>query len=585
MLSCRNLTVRVPNSAEPILKDAEVSFRKGAMNAVIGPSGCGKTTLIKAMMKIIPSQGESFICGDRISKSEDLIGRLGFAPQFTCVHPHLTVLEAMRNALAIATRKGSSDSSSVDSILKITGLYEHADKLVGSLSGGQLRRMGLAVELANDPPALCCDEVTSGLDPLSENTILELLRKLCAERGKTFICIIHNLAKLDMFDTVTVVYNAEVVFQGTPPELNDYFGIDSPLSLYDRLNECGIAHWRDKWSALKLSRGDENCGDENSVGEGGAVGMQCAAESRESGLRAGSAGCGSSTEPAERATWLSQFSALLLRRVKLFFRDTSYLFLTMLISFGFPLVVVIFALGGLPQIESLALDRNLGAIEELRVNLNMQISAANTSTIVTGLILFQVILLALMGANNSAREIASERALYEKERLIGLRPSAYAASKIAFTFALAIFQGVWMCGFVKYICGFPGSFAVQALELSLVSVSMTAVCLAFSALFSSPEKANLVSIYLVGFQLPLSGVVLALPEFLKWICRPFISAYWGWAGYMTAMKDTRLYDAYVLTRPDWEFMPSPSLAASVLILQAAIALIFVYVGCSRKNWN
>lgn len=65
--------------------------------------------------------------------------------------------------------------------------------------------------------------------------------------------------------------------------------------------------------------------------------------------------------------------------------------------------------------------RSLGALDELRESLKMQISAANTSAIVTGLILFQVVLLALMGANNSAREIAGERALYEKERLLGLR--------------------------------------------------------------------------------------------------------------------------------------------------------------------
>lgn len=91
-------------------------------------------------------------------------------------------------------------------------------------------------------------------------------------------------------------------------------------------------------------------------------------------------------------------------------------------------------------------------------------------------------------------------------------------------------------------------------------VAMTAVCLAFSSLFNSPEKANVVSIYLVGFQLPLSGVVLALPEALKWVCRPFISTYWGWAGYMSSMRDTRIYDAYVQTRAAWEYLPSASLS-------------------------
>jgi len=286
-----------------------------------------------------------------------------------------------------------------------------------------------------------------------------------------------------------------------------------------------------------------------------------------------------------RPSGLLQLFTLLRRRYSLFFRDTGYLALTIAITFGFPLVVVIFAIGGLPQIESLALDRNLGAIDELRQTLKMQMSAAQTSTIVTGLILFQVILLALMGSNNSAREIAGERNLYEKERMLGLRPSAYAVSKIIFTASLAVFQGVWMCVFVKYVCKFPGALPLQAADMAMICLTMTAVCLAFSALFSSADKASLVSIYLVGFQLPLSGIVLALPEVLKWVCRPFISAYWGWSGYMASMKDTRIYDAYVQTAATWNYIPPTWLAITVMGVQALVAFAFVFYGCRAKKWN
>ena len=405
---------------------------------------------------------------------------------------------------------------------------------------------------------MVCDEVTSGLDPLSENSILDLLQSLSRERRKTFVCIIHNLAKLDYFERVTVVFGGGVVFQGTPDGLKKYFEIDSPLSLYDRLNDFDAAHWRGKWNAAKQPFPETDSPEEDGA---------------------------DADVPCRRPSFSAQLFALLLRRWKLFFRDSTYLLLTLGITFGFPLVVVVFSIGGLPQIESLALDRSLGALDELRESLKFQIGAANTSAIVTGLILFQVVLLSLIGANNSAREIAGERNLYEKERLIGLRPSAYALSKVLFTSALAVFQGVWMCGFVKYVCGFPGSFAVQAAELSLVCVAMTAICLAFSSIFSSSDKANLVSIYLVGFQLPLSGVVLALPEALKWVCRPFIGTYWGWAGYMSSMKHTRIYDAFIQTKPDWEFVPSPSLAASVLLLHFAVAVAVVFWGCKTRKWN
>jgi len=551
MLSCNNLTVKVPNSKKPILENANVSFKAQAMNAVIGPSGCGKTTLLKAMLKIIPSTGDSFFCNNKINSSEDLIGKVGFAPQFTCAQGKLSVRECIQTALDISVKGAKKKNARIDYILNLIGLKAHSEKLVESLSGGQLRRIGLGIELANDPSTMFCDEITTGLDPLSENAILDLLKELCEKQNKTFICIIHNLAKLDYFDLVTVIYEAQVVYQGSPENLNEYFGIDSTLKLYDKLNQHSLDFWLEKYSKISAQKEEYP-----------AV----------------------STDE-KRPGILSQTSTLLARRTKLFFRDTTYLFLTLAITFGFPIVVVIFALGGLPQIESLSLDRSLGFIEEMQINLRIQISAANTSALVTGLILFQVVLLNLMAANNGAREIASERNLYEKERLIGLSPIAYASSKIIFTALIAGFQALWMCLFVKYVCAFPGSVILQMMILSAICISMTWVCLAFSACWASPEKANLVSIYLVGFQLPLSGVVLALPESLVWICRPFINTYWGWAGYLATMKDSRIYDAFIQTQLSVPWMPSPELAITVLGIQALVAVYVVFLGCFLKKWQ
>ena len=406
MLSCKNLTVKVDGAGEPILSDATLSFKPHAMNAVIGPSGCGKTTLLKAMLRLIEREGHSYFCGEEIFSSESLAGKVGYAPQFTCAHPKLTVLEAVEGALKISEADSSKIAERARQILKIIGLGAHAEKHIESLSGGQLRRIGLGIELATNPPAMFCDEVTSGLDPLSENTILDMLKKFCGEGGKTIICIIHNLAKLDYFDLVTVVYEGCVVFQGSPSELNSHFEIESPLNLYDALNAKGLKYWLEKRPPLA-----DYCVN---------------ADAR------------SLPAPKPRPGAFSQILTLLARRFKLFFRDSGYLLLTMAITFGFPIVVVIFAFGGLPQIRGLALERSLGGVEELRETLRFSIESAQTSTLVTGLILFQVVLLTLMGSNNSAREIAGERNLYEKERLIGLRPWAYAASKIIFTSLIAL---------------------------------------------------------------------------------------------------------------------------------------------------
>jgi len=269
------------------------------------------------------------------------------------------------------------------------------------------------------------------------------------------------------------------------------------------------------------------------------------------------------------------------RRFLLFGRDTGYLWLFTVLTLGFPCVVVVFALGGLPELEGLALIKSGSYVEELEENLRFRMEAAETASLATGLILFQVVLLALMGANNGAREVADERAIFEKEKLAGLKPSAYVASKLFFTGSLALFQGLWMTVFVKVICQFPGGFVPQALALSLGCLAMTWVCLGLSAVLSSGDRASLLSIYLVGFQLPLSGIVLALPEAFVWILRPLITAYWSWAGYLSAMKDYRVYDAYRLQDAGW--LPDSGGAVLVLALQAAVGLALVFRGCLRNR--
>ena len=83
MLSCQNLTVQAGTDGPVILDSANARFLPRGLNAVIGPSGCGKTTLMKAILGILPSTGEASLAGQPISCTEDLVGKVGFAPQFT----------------------------------------------------------------------------------------------------------------------------------------------------------------------------------------------------------------------------------------------------------------------------------------------------------------------------------------------------------------------------------------------------------------------------------------------------------------------------------------------------------------------
>lgn len=551
MLACNDLTVKIGPADTRILDRANARFMPKALNAVIGPSGCGKTTLVKAMLGILPSEGEVSYAGEPVTQSADLQGKLSFAPQFSIAHERLSVDEALGYALDLRVRDAAVKVERLEEILGRIGLHAHRDTRVGDLSGGQLRRLGLGLELVGDPQCMVCDEVTSGLDPRSEDQILAMLQGLRDERAKTFIVIIHNLAKLEEFDCITVVYEGSVVFQGGLEALNNYFGIPDALHLYDKLNEQPIEHWRSRWEReLSAASPDEM--------------PEAVVASRRPGA-------------------LAQTCTLLKRRALLFKRDRGYWLLTLGITLGFPLLVTIFAWDGIPQLRGLALDSSNGFMEQMQDSLRYRIDAMETASLVTGLILFQVILLTLMGSNNGAREIAGERALYEKERFAGLSSVAYAGSKLIFASLIAVVQGLWMMLFVKHICDFPGDSMAQALVLVLSCVSMTSICLGFSAIFNSADKASLLSVYLVGFQLPLSGIVLALPEVLVWVCRPFINAYWGWAGYFGSMLDTRLYDAYRLESSHW--IPSSGLAVIVLTGHFIAGAAMVFWGCQQKRWD
>ncbi|MEY3957400.1 MAG: hypothetical protein RJA37_3 [Verrucomicrobiota bacterium] len=565
MLSCANLTVRAGADGPVILDGATARFLPRGLNAVIGPSGCGKTTLMKAILGILPSEGEASLAGQPITCTEDLVGKVGFAPQFTAAQAQLTVNESLDYALRLAVPAAAERKRRLESVLKVTGLAPHRDKRVSSLSGGQLRRLSLGIELTLDPPCMVCDEVTSGLDPQSEDQILALLRQLSNDGDKSFVCIIHNLGKLSQFDWVTVVYQGDVVFQGSPSALLAYFGIPDGLSLYEVLNAGTLDHWRERWAAHQAAHPEA---------------FELAASA-----------AGGSVVPVELPEpevpgGVSQFMTLLARRLRLFFRDTGYLGLTLAITFGFPLLVIIFNLDGAWDVRKIPMDRNTASMEAIQQAVAVQVSNAQVAGLAAGLVMFQVILLTLMGANNGGREISAERILYEKERMTGLRPWAYAFSKVTFVSLVALMQGAWMCLFVKLICRFPGPWFEQGAILAASCVSMSVVCLGFSAMLASPEKSSLLSIYLVGFQLPLSGVVLALPEALTWVCRPFINAYWGWSGYMKAMGSHPLWDAYTASLPNQSaYVADTSIGLMVLLAQGLVGVCLVVVGCQQKRWN
>jgi hypothetical protein len=112
---------------------------------------------------------------------------------------------------------------------------------------------------------------------------------------------------------------------------------------------------------------------------------------------------------------------------------------------------------------------------------------------------------------------------------------------------------------------------------------MTMVCLAISSLTRSAESASLLCIYLVGFQLPLSGAVLGLPRFIGLLSRPFIAAFWGWSGYLQTMRETRFYDiVHSMTQTE---LVAIELSVWVLLTHVLGGIIVAYLGVQNSRWQ
>jgi ABC-type multidrug transport system ATPase subunit len=565
MLVLQSIDLLTAAEATPLLSDISVWYPASHFGAIIGPSGCGKSTLLKVIAGIIPHTSGTIYWQGKNLETEDLpSNQLGYVPQFSCTQPRLTVRENLMYGARLRQRGSASEiASRVDQVTEETGLTELLDRRAGVLSGGQLRRLALAMELTTQPSLLLADEVTSGLDPKSEEEITELLASLAKEQGRLVLIVTHSLRQSQIYDSITVLTEGRLAYSADPRDLTEYFQVNSPEALYPIL---GLRDSKDWASAWQTQTKPEVITPENILGE---------LESLEI------------LEEKENTTYLpsflSQSATWLDRRIRIFFRDPAQVFLQLSLLLIFPIVVTLFAYRGLPEVRNMAMSSDTGVVEQLRESLAFTIQSSRVGTLVSGLAMFQVILLALMGSNNSAREVIGDRAIIEKEKLAGLRPGSALLGMGLFLSILVIAQSIWMTLFVRAVCQFPGDLFQQFLPFLFVTGAVTSLCLAISSWSSSSEQASLGSLYLVGFQLPLSGAILALPDFLGFITRPFISAYWAWSGYLQTLRDTRFYDLvrFITETP----LAAANLSLWILLVHLLLGTVLAYFGIRRSQWR
>jgi ABC-type multidrug transport system ATPase subunit len=513
-----NLSVTVGRGRDQkaLLRNISIAVPAGSFISIVGASGCGKSTLVRALAGIQPvSAGRVLLAGHDVQTlRQQLPLAVGYLPQFGAFHGDLTVAEILEFAVALRLPGSVPEATReqwLQHVIDLARVRQLLPQKYRTLSGGQMRRIALAEELIGDPAFLFLDELTSGLDAYSEHELMVWLKELAHGLNKTVVLVTHAVSNLPICDSVVFLHEGRLCFQGTYYELLATHETESIEAIFGAYQNASAAN---EFTGFDADRSSE---------------LPPAPEPR-------------ALNTAPPPGTISQLFILVRRQYILLLRDRAQLWLHLALLITFPLLVAIFATKGLPQVRSLSLNIGTNIVQTLAEQLDYLRESFTAASLVSGLAMFQVILLTLMGANNGAREIAKERDVLEKELRAGLSPWAYVTTKSLLVFVLSLLQAFWMTWFVKTVCGFPGLFLAQFAILFVTTLAMSMTCLAISSGSKSPERASLLAIYLVGLQLPLSGAVLALPEIVSTICRPFIAAYWGWSGYLKSLSSYHVYD-------------------------------------------
>jgi zinc/manganese transport system ATP-binding protein len=207
----------------PVLRDVDLSIRRGAFVGIVGPSGAGKTTLLRAIVGVVPRVEGRITVDDRVVSGGATTG-VGWVPQLETVDWNFpaTVREVVLMGRWAEHRwrawASGEDRLRVDRLLERLGIGGLADRHIRELSGGQQQRVFLARALIADPALLLLDEPTSGVDLKTRDDILHLLADLNAD-GITVVLTTHELNTVAAHLPWVVCVNGSIVAEGDPDEI------------------------------------------------------------------------------------------------------------------------------------------------------------------------------------------------------------------------------------------------------------------------------------------------------------------------------------------------------------------------------
>ncbi|MEE1827272.1 FHA domain-containing protein [Streptomyces sp. BE20] len=483
--SARHLTVEVDfkGGKKVLLNDVSFGVPEKSLVAVIGPSGSGKSTLLRALTGYRPAdRGDVLYDGRNLYKQfAELRSRIGLVPQSEILHKELTV----RNGLKYAARlrfPGDTEArereARIDEVLYELRLDKRADNRITALSGGQQKRVSVALELLTKPSLIFLDEPTSGLDPGMDREVMQMLRGL-ADDGRTILVVTHSVAELALCDRLLVMApGGSVAYFGPPDEALHFFGYET---------------WADVFQAF------ENYPDHDWAGRyRGSVHYQQYSADVESGAVQSAQIVQEAVRPPKPQSWGSQLWTLIRRYASVLASDRGFLALSVLL----PAV-----LGAV----SVLIPNEPGLAPNPKSQLGLNSGAAT-------IMLILAIGACFSGAANSVRELIKERAIYERERATGLSRSAYMMSKIIVLGFFSVIQGaiISAVGFLPRKLPEHGlvfkDLPIIEMSFGLILLSFASMMfgLAISALVKTAEKTMPLLVMFAIIQVVFTGCLFQI---------------------------------------------------------------------------
>lgn len=534
----KEVTDRSSRQSKRLLDDINLVIEPGEFVVIFGTSGSGKSTLLDALNARRPATGGTILYNgtDLYACFDSFRSAIGYVPQQDIVHRKISVRRALQYTARLRLPPDTAAEEAeeyISRVLEKVELSEKADLPIDTpapLSGGQLKRVSLAVELVANPNILYLDEVTSGLDAGTDKRMMHLFADLAADQ-KTVICVTHTLENIDVCHQVILLHQGKLVYYGPPAEATGYFEVNRLSDVYELLESNSAEFWAQRYRSsgiyqrYVLERMTREAPDQQA--EHSPLGLQL--------LR-------------PRRSWFDMRQAITLTRryFDLILADRKNLSILLLQA---PVIAMV--IGLVFDTEGLAPAR---ATAESQIAFILVLSAI------------------WFGTLNSARELVKELPIYLRERSVNLSLGPYLVSKLLPLSALCLIQCLLLLGIVMGMIDLPGNFPERLATLFLAGLAATCMGLAVSAFVDSNDKAVAMAPILLIPQMVLSNAVVHLGEVSQWVAKSSVIAFWA----LDAMKTTLSADSLAIRDPSGQLViPISGAFGDDLAMTAVLGVVFL----------